>query len=39
MGEKNASYSSDKELMYRIYKELKKLNLQSINIPMEKMGT
>jgi hypothetical protein len=31
-----ASYSSDKGLIYRIYRELKKLNLQRINNPMKK---
>jgi hypothetical protein len=31
-----ASYSSDKGLISRIYRELKKLNPQRINIPMKK---
>jgi hypothetical protein len=31
-----ASYSSDKELISRIYRELKILNPQRINIPMKK---
>jgi hypothetical protein len=31
-----ASYSSDKRLIPRIYRELKKLNPQRINIPMKK---
>jgi hypothetical protein len=31
-----ASYSSDKGLISRIYRELKKLNSQRINIPMKK---
>jgi hypothetical protein len=30
------SYSSDKRLIFRIYRELKKLNPQRINIPMKK---
>jgi hypothetical protein len=31
-----ASYSSDKGLLSRIYREIKKLNPQRINIPMNK---
>jgi hypothetical protein len=31
-----ASYSSDKTLIFRIYKELKKLRPQGINTPMNK---
>jgi hypothetical protein len=31
-----ASYSSDKELLSRTYRELKKLNSQRVNIPMKK---
>jgi hypothetical protein len=31
-----ASYSSSKGLIFRIYAEFKKLNLQRINIPMKK---
>jgi hypothetical protein len=31
-----AGYSSDKGLISRIYRELKKLNSQRINIPMKK---
>jgi hypothetical protein len=31
-----ASYSSDKELISRIYRELKKLSPQRINTPMKK---
>jgi hypothetical protein len=31
-----ANYSSDKELISRIFRELKKLNPQRINIPMKK---
>jgi hypothetical protein len=30
-----ASYSSDKELISKIYRELKKFNLQRINTPMK----
>jgi hypothetical protein len=33
-----ASYSSNKGLIYKIYRDLKKLNLQRIN-PNEEMGT
>jgi hypothetical protein len=33
-----ASYSSDKGLISRIYRELKKLNPQRINIPVKKLG-
>jgi hypothetical protein len=36
MEEKFASYSSDKGLISRIYRELKKLSLQRINTPMKK---
>jgi hypothetical protein len=31
-----ASYTSDKELITRIYRELKKLNSQKLNSPMKK---
>jgi hypothetical protein len=31
-----ASYKSDKGLMTRIYRELKKLNSQNVNDPMKK---
>jgi ribosomal protein L31E len=33
---KSSSYSSDKELIFRIYRELKKLNTQRTNNPMKK---
>jgi hypothetical protein len=33
-----SSYSSDKGIISRIYRELKKLSTQRINIPMKKMG-
>jgi hypothetical protein len=36
MGENFASYSSNKGLISRIYRELKKLSPQRINIPMKK---
>jgi hypothetical protein len=36
MGEIFASYSSDKGLISRIYREFKKLNSQKINIPVNK---
>jgi hypothetical protein len=32
------SYTSDKRLITRIYRELKKLNFPKINDPMKKMG-
>jgi hypothetical protein len=35
MGENFASYSFDKGLISRIYRELKKLNPQRINIPLK----
>jgi hypothetical protein len=33
-----ASYTSEKELITRIYRELKKLNSQKISDPVKKMG-
>jgi hypothetical protein len=39
MGEIFASYTSDKGLITRIYRELKKLNLQKFNDPMKKWAT
>jgi hypothetical protein len=36
IGEKFASYSSDKRLLFRIYKEFKKLNSKRINNPINK---
>jgi hypothetical protein len=34
-----ASYTSDKELIARIYRELKKLNFPQINDPIKKLAT
>jgi CO dehydrogenase/acetyl-CoA synthase beta subunit len=36
MGEILVSYTTDKGLITRIYRELKKLNIQKINHPMKK---
>jgi hypothetical protein len=39
MGEIFASYTSNKELITRIYRHLKKLNSPKINEPIKKWGT
>jgi hypothetical protein len=39
MGEKSSSYSSDKELLSRIYRELKKTQLPKNQLSNEEIGT
>jgi hypothetical protein len=39
VGENIASYTSDKGLITRIYRELQKLNFSKINEPMKKWGS